>query len=122
MQSGTRIKNDSFSRSLRKHTKPVLKSLLKSGVNIVAIHHPMTGEQPRILFLHYWGRGKSDDLANAVKIARGEQSKAGATAARRVGGFQEIVQRIFKNTVSKARPSSMCARPKNSLAGTFQAL
>jgi hypothetical protein len=47
--------------------QPVLKSLRKAGVNIVAIHHHMTGETPRTLFLHYWGRGKSEELAKAVK-------------------------------------------------------
>ena len=47
----------------------VLKSLRGSGINIVAIHHHMTMEMPRILFLHYWGRGKASDLARAVKSA-----------------------------------------------------
>ena len=49
--------------------QPVLKSLRASGVNVVAIHHHMVGEQPRILFLHYWGRGASATLATAVKKA-----------------------------------------------------
>jgi hypothetical protein len=47
----------------------VLKSLRSSGVNIVAIHHHMTGETPRVLFLHYWGSGKAADLAAAVRKA-----------------------------------------------------
>ena len=47
----------------------VLKSLRASGINIVAIHHHMTLETPRILFLHYWGRGKAADLARGVKTA-----------------------------------------------------
>jgi hypothetical protein len=49
--------------------QPVLKALRGGGINVVAIHHHMTGEQPRILFLHYWGRGKAADLANVVKRA-----------------------------------------------------
>jgi hypothetical protein len=49
--------------------QPVLKSLRSSGVNVVAIHSHMTGESPRILFLHYWGRGRAADLARAVKQA-----------------------------------------------------
>jgi hypothetical protein len=44
----------------------VLKSLRKGGINIVAIHQHMTGEQPRIHFLHFWGVGKAADLAGAV--------------------------------------------------------
>ena len=29
----------------------------------------MTHENPRILFLHYWGRGPAKELANGVKAA-----------------------------------------------------
>jgi len=47
----------------------VLKSLLKHKINIVAIHQHMTYEQPRIMFFHYWGRGRAKDLANAIKGA-----------------------------------------------------
>src|SRR5438094_678438 len=46
--------------------QPVLKSLLKDKINIVAIHQHMTHEQPRIMFFHYWGRGSAKDLAQAV--------------------------------------------------------
>jgi len=49
--------------------QPVLKALRAGGINIVAIHHHMTGEQPRILFLHYWGRGPAAQLAKTVKGA-----------------------------------------------------
>jgi hypothetical protein len=49
--------------------QPALKSLRKSGINIVAIHHHMIGEEPRIIFFHYWGRGTAKDLATAVKAA-----------------------------------------------------
>jgi hypothetical protein len=47
----------------------VLKALRGGGINVVAIHSHMTGESPRILFLHYWGRGKASDLATVVKKA-----------------------------------------------------
>ena len=49
--------------------QPVLKALRAGGINIVAIHSHMTKESPRILFLHYWGRGKAADLAGIVKHA-----------------------------------------------------
>jgi hypothetical protein len=55
--------------------QPVLKSLRHDGINIVAIHHHMTHENPRYIFLHYWGRGKADDLAKALKTALATQSK-----------------------------------------------
>src|SRR5438034_5027557 len=47
--------------------QPVLRSLLKEKINIVAIHQHMTHEEPRIMFFHYWGRGRAKDLAQAVK-------------------------------------------------------
>ncbi len=49
--------------------QPVLKTLRNAGINIVAIHNHMTHETPRILFLHYWGRGAAKNLANSVKGA-----------------------------------------------------
>ena len=47
----------------------VLKALRSSGINIVAIHNHMAGEQPRIVFLHYWGVGSSVELARGLKKA-----------------------------------------------------
>ena len=55
----------------------VLKTLRAGGIAIVAIHHHMSGEQPRILFLHYWGRGKASDLAATVKKAVDQTAWAG---------------------------------------------
>lgn len=53
----------------------VLKSLRTSGIHIVAIHHHMTMEKPRYIFLHYWGRGKAADLAAQLKSALDTQTK-----------------------------------------------
>lgn len=47
----------------------VLKSLRRAGITITSIHNHMVGESPRIVFLHYWGRGPVRDLARAVKAA-----------------------------------------------------
>ena len=49
--------------------QPVLKSLVKSKINIVAIHQHMTHEQPRMMFFHYWGRGPAKSLAENIKTA-----------------------------------------------------
>jgi hypothetical protein len=49
--------------------QPVLRALRSGGINVVAIHHHMSGETPRILFVHYWGRGKAVDLATIVRKA-----------------------------------------------------
>jgi Domain of Unknown Function (DUF1259) len=63
--------------------QPALKTLRQSGINIVAIHSHMTHENPRILFLHYWGRGSAKALANAVK---------GALLVTGLGGVSSTVQ------------------------------
>jgi hypothetical protein len=47
---------------------PVLKSLRANGLNVVAIHHHMTGS-PTIYFLHYWGTGSAEKLATGFKAA-----------------------------------------------------
>jgi Domain of Unknown Function (DUF1259) len=49
--------------------QPVLKSLRKDNIDIVAIHQHMTHEQPRVMFFHYWGRGPAKLLAKGVKDA-----------------------------------------------------
>jgi hypothetical protein len=53
----------------------VLKKLRDGGINIVAIHNHMTMENPRYIFLHYWGRGRAVDLATKLKSALDAQSK-----------------------------------------------
>jgi Domain of Unknown Function (DUF1259) len=47
----------------------VLKSLVKNHIYIVAIHQHMTHEQPRMMFFHYWGRGRAKELAENIKSA-----------------------------------------------------
>jgi hypothetical protein len=47
----------------------VLKALRGAGIDIVAIHQHMAGEEPRILFLHYWGVGRTQDLARGLRAA-----------------------------------------------------
>jgi hypothetical protein len=49
--------------------QPVLKSLRNAKISIVAIHQHMTHEQPRMMFFHYWGRGRAEDLAASIKRA-----------------------------------------------------
>jgi hypothetical protein len=59
-----------------------VRSLLKEKINIVAIHQHMTHEQPRMMFFHYWGRGRAKDLAHAMK------------GAFLVAGLQEVASPI----------------------------
>ena len=57
---------------LESELQSVLKALRRANINIVAIHQHMTGESPRMLFLHYWGVGRTEDLARGLKNALGQ--------------------------------------------------
>jgi hypothetical protein len=48
---------------------PVLRSLRAHGINVVAIHHHMTGVTPSVVFLHYYGTGAAAKLAQSVRDA-----------------------------------------------------
>ena len=67
---------------LSQEVTPVLKTLRANGLNVVAIHHHMTGTQPAIYFLHYWGTGPAEKLATGFRAALGELGKGKATSAR----------------------------------------
>jgi hypothetical protein len=58
----------------------VLKALRKADIDIVAIHNHMTDENPRIVFLHYWGIGPAEKLAAGLKSALDTQSDKPAAA------------------------------------------
>jgi protein-tyrosine-phosphatase len=65
---------------LANEVTPVLKVLRQNGIDIVAIHHHMTGTSPTIYFLHYWGTGPADKLASAFKAALSELGKKGTSS------------------------------------------
>jgi hypothetical protein len=54
---------------LENEVQPVLKSLRKNGLEVVAIHHHMIGSSPTIIFLHYWGKGPAEQLAKGFRAA-----------------------------------------------------
>jgi hypothetical protein len=54
---------------LDREVTPVLKSLRASGIDVVAIHHHMTGVEPQVVFLHYWGKGDARKLATSFRGA-----------------------------------------------------
>jgi hypothetical protein len=70
---------------LENEVTPVLKALCKNGLDVVAIHHHMTGDRPVVIFLHYWGRGPAEKLAVGYKAALDELAKGGGSAAHSMG-------------------------------------
>lgn len=47
----------------------VIKALRQNQLEVVALHNHMFGEQPRIIFLHYYGRGPAPQLAKGFRAA-----------------------------------------------------
>ncbi len=54
---------------LEQEVTPVLKALRANGIQVVAIHHHMTGVKPAVVFLHYYGTGPAAKLAQGVRSA-----------------------------------------------------
>jgi Domain of Unknown Function (DUF1259) len=67
---------------LASEVTPVLKALRDHGLDVVAIHHHMTGTQPTVFFLHYWGTGPADKLAGGFRAALDQLGKEGAKSSR----------------------------------------
>ena len=55
---------------------PVLKALRANNLSVVAIHHHMTGVEPVVVFLHYYGTGPAAQLARGVRAALDQQKAA----------------------------------------------
>lgn len=66
---------------LAQEITPVLKALRSNGLNVVAIHNHMTGGDPTVYFLHYWGTGPAEKLASGFKAALNELGKTHSTHA-----------------------------------------
>lgn len=64
---------------LEHEVAPVIEALVRSGIEVVAVHTHMTTERPRIAFLHYWGVGPAENLARGLKSAL---DRTGPRAAR----------------------------------------
>jgi hypothetical protein len=52
---------------LEEELQGVLQALRRANINIGELHHHMTQEEPRIVFLHFWARGPAEDLARSLK-------------------------------------------------------
>ena len=60
---------------LMDEVQPVIKTLIENGIEVVAVHNHMVHEEPKILFLHYWGVGPAEKLARGLKAALDKTGK-----------------------------------------------
>jgi hypothetical protein len=47
----------------------VLKALRAHGIAVTALHNHLTGEQPRLFFMHFWGNADAKALAQGLAAA-----------------------------------------------------
>ena len=81
---------------LESEVAPVIKALVESGIEVVAVHNHMVHEQPRIIFLHYWGVGPVEKLSQGLKAAldqTGKEKAQNTTASI----FAQVTEVICKN-------------------------
>jgi hypothetical protein len=81
---------------LEGEVNPVLKTLRRNGLDVVAIHHHMIGSRPVVIFLHYWGKGPTDKLAAGFKAALDQLGKKGDAAF--VGSLNALPREVPHST------------------------
>jgi hypothetical protein len=64
---------------IAREVNPVLKALRQAGIEVTAMHSHMLTEEPRLFFMHFWGK---DD---ALKLARGLRSALGQMNVKHEG-------------------------------------
>jgi hypothetical protein len=64
---------------LESEVNSVIRSLRSNNLEVVALHHHMLGDAPKIIFLHYYGRGEATKLATGFRAVLNELGKKNET-------------------------------------------
>jgi hypothetical protein len=70
---------------LESEVNPTIHALRQHNLEVVAVHQHMLEEQPRIIFLHYYGRGPALSLAQGFRAALDQLGTKG-TPSSATGG------------------------------------
>ena len=70
---------------LEHEVNPVIKALRAHNLEVVAVHNHMLGDTPRMMFLHYYGRGPAAQLATGFRAALDQLGKG-----KRLGGMEGL--------------------------------
>jgi hypothetical protein len=62
---------------LESELQPVLRALRAAGLEIAAVGGSLVGEEPRLVHVHYWGRGRAGDLARGIRDALEVTARSG---------------------------------------------
>jgi len=85
---------------LENEVAPVIKALVENGIEVVAVHNHMVHEEPRIFFLHYWGVGPVEKLAQGLKAALNQTGKTAEKAMASLGFLPNSELTICKTQLS----------------------
>ena len=69
---------------LEPEVNPVIKALRANNIEVVATHNHMLGDTPRMVFLHYYGRGPALALARGFRAGLNELGKHGKTMSMKM--------------------------------------
>lgn len=73
---------------LEHEVNPVIKALRAHNLEVVAVHNHMLFDQPRMMFLHYYGRGPAAQLATGFRAALNQLGKEKPGGRQGVGGMK----------------------------------
>lgn len=99
---------------------PVVQALEKHGIRLTALHNHLIGESPRVMFLHFWGKGAAADLAQHLRDALSKtntlitDAKKPEISAEPVGFDAEQIQAVLghKGTVKQGVLHVSVPRPE----------
>jgi biotin operon repressor len=96
---------------------PVISALEKNGLDVTAVHNHLLGETPRVMYVHFFGRGDAVRLAQGVRAALAEtktpMGAAPATKPSPLGFDQKQIESMLgkPGTANGAVLSFGFARP-----------
>jgi hypothetical protein len=73
---------------LESEVNPVIKALRAHNLEVVAVHNHMLFDQPRMMFLHYYGRGPAVQLATGFRAALDQLGKDKSTGKGNMEGMK----------------------------------
>jgi hypothetical protein len=81
---------------------PVVVELQEGGFEILAVHNHLIGESPRLLYVHYMGRGQPAALASTLKAALSKTATPmGAAPSARPTGAETKLLDAFQTALGR---------------------
>lgn len=80
---------------------PVISALQAGGIEVSAIHNHLIGEEPQVMYVHFFGKGKRDELAQTLKSAlAATKTPIGPSAAVVLPALAD--QKLIESNLGKA--------------------